>query len=428
MTKLELGRLRKHNQEVATGGVGTEDPKDVRHTVEETLADFTKQVQFTRKGLKEDKHGRKIKPRDISLGQAVQAYYGFKDVSKFLNTLDIYEGSDTIQDAAQRLGCDNLNKSSMEQLMIDHSEFANPMNTGDIDTSFRFIIPEIFTNAIRVGYQHASLHQNWIGSTLNMAQQKVTMPLILRGDGMPSRVNEGANIPLGSIKFSKKEVNLFKIGTGFSITDELLMASNLDLLFLFLQEVGNDMAIGADSQAFSILINGEQEDGSESAPVVGVQNVMNGFTYKDIKKVFTRMTRLSLPVDRIISGEDDGIDITSIDKFEGFQGQSKISSIRSVIGVPEKFDMDTYVLPANQIMFLNKMRAMVKLQYRGMMTERRRNPQNQTEELFISDWINFAIVKRDARVIQDKSVAIETNGFPSYMDVDTRINQSYQQL
>lgn len=427
MTKLDLGRVRKHNAEVATGGVGTEKPDDIRHTVEESLADFTKQVQFTRKGKMEDKKGKLIAPYDISLKKAVQNYYGFKDVSQFLNTFEVYEGYHSIHELARRFGCDNLNQASMEQFMIEHSQFANPMNTSDIDSTHRFIIPEIFTNAIRTGYEAASLHQNWIASTMNMAQQKATMPLILRGDGMPSRVNEGANIPLGSIKFGRKDVSLFKIGTGFSITDELLMASNLDLLYIYLQEVGNDMSIGADSQAFSILINGEQADGSESAPVVGV-GVVGPFLYKDLKKVFTRMTRLNTPCDRLITGEDDGIDITGIDRFEGFQGQSRLSSIRSIIGVPEKFDMDTYVLPANKILYLNKSRAMIKLQYRGMMTERRRNPQNQTEELFISDWINFAIVKRDARVIQDKSVTLVASPFPSYMDVDTRINNAYAAL
>lgn len=252
--------------------------------------------------------------------------------------------------------------------------------------------------------------------------------MILRGDGMPSVVNEGANIPVGSLQFNKKDVTIFKVGTGFRITDELLMASQIDMLYLFLQEVGNDMAIGADSQAMLTLINGEQADGSESAPLVGVAVTANGFTYKDIKKVFTRMTRLGIPADRMITGEDDGIDITSIDRFEGFQGQTKLASIRSIIGVPDQFTQDTYVMPANQIMYLNSRRAMVKLQYRGMMTERRRNPQNQTEELYISDWINFAIVKREARVLQTKASTIGAQPFPSYMDIDGRINQSFQAL
>lgn len=429
MAKLELSKLRRHNREVAAGNAGTEDVNDVRETVEETLVDFTKQVQKIRKGQAQDRKGNKLAPHDISLEQAVKNYYGFKDVNQFLVSLDVHARSHGFQELARRFGVDGINKESMERMLLAHSEsFANPMGTTEIDSAFRFIIPEIFTNAIRLGYQHASLHQNWIGGTQNLSTETLKMPFILRGDGMPSKVNEGANIPMGSIAFGKKEVTVFKIGTGFKITDELLMASTLDLLSIFLSEVGNDMAIGADSQAFSVLINGEQADGSESAPVVGVDNTTNGFAYKDIKKVFTRMKRLNQPANRIVAGEDDGINITGIDRFEGFQGQTRLASIRSIIGVPEVFDIDTYVLPANKILYVNQNRAMIKLQYRGMMTERRRNPQNQTEELYISDWINFAIVKRDARVVQDKSVTIGASPFPSYMDVDARINQAYQSI
>lgn len=432
MAKLELSKLRRHNREVAAGNVGTENSNDVRETVEESLVDFTKQVQNIRRGLARDKRERVIPAYDISLSEAVREYFGFKDVTQFLSSLDVKGKQHSIQHLGQRFGVQSINAIEMENLLIDHSQktlsFANPMGTTEIDSTYRFIIPEVFTNAIRLGYQHASLHQNWISSTQNLSQDTLKMPFILRGDGMPSKVNEGANIPMGSIAFGKKDVSVFKIGTGFKITDELLMASTLDLLSIFLQEVGNDMAIGADSQAFSVLINGEQADGSESAPVVGVLVTANGFTYKDIKKVFTRMKRLNQPASRIVAGEDDGIDITGIDKFEGYQGVSKLASIRSIIGVPEVFDIDTYVLPASKILYVNKDRAMIKLQYRGMMTEKRRNPQNQTEELYISDWINFAIVKRDARVIQDKSVTIVASPFPSYMDVDARINNSYQTL
>lgn len=424
----KLGRIQKHHMELAKTGTGLELPKDVRDTLEDDLPEFTKEIAMTRKGMMEDTKGNAIPPYSLSLHEALELNYGIKSVNEYISAFGLRAKGSSMKDLARRFGIDNLSKAVMEKLLIEHSEFSQPMNTADIDSAFRFIIPEIFTSAIRVGYEHAVLHQNWIGSTINMAQETLKMPLILRGDGMPSVVNEGADIPVGSIKFGKKEVNVLKIGTGFIITDELLMASSLDLLFIFLQEVGNDMSIGADSLAFNVLVNGEQADLSESAPVVGVLNTANGFTYKDLKKVFTRMNRLKQPADRIISGEDDGIDLTSIDKFEGFNGQTRLASIRSIIGVPERFDVDTYVLPANQILYVNMSRAMVKLQYRGMLTERRRNPKNQTEEMYISDWINFAIVKRDARVIQDKSVTIVASPFPSYMDVDTRINNSFASL
>lgn len=428
MAKIDLSKVRLHNREVGKGGAGKESQTDVRDTIESDLPDFCVRLQKIRKGLAQNAKGVQLRPVDMPFEKALKTQYGFENLAAFLEVFGISPKTSSIRDLARVFGVDNLTPVTMENFMIDHSNFANPMSTADIDSSFRFIIPEIFANAIRLGYVHGSLHQNWIGSTQNMATEKLVMPQILRGDGMPSKVNEGANIPMGSIAFGKKEVTIFKIGTGFKITDELLMASSLDMLSIFLGEVGNDMAIGADSQAFLVLVNGEQADLSESAPVVGVINTSNGFTYKDIKKVFTRMNRLRQPADRMITGEDDGVDITGIDKFEGFQGETRLASIKSIIGVPDKFDMDTYVLPANKIMYLNKEKAMVKLQYRGLMTERRRNPQNQTEELYISDWINYAIIKRDARVIQDKSVTIVASPFPSYMDVDSRINESYKSL
>lgn len=425
--KLELKRLRAHNREVAKGGVGLEESKDVRETVEEKLGAFSKQVMETRLGKRQDEKGNQIPAYDLSLEEAVRGYFGFKDVAAFFKSLDIRTGSFSIHQVAKRFGLDHVSTSKMEGLLLDHSSFANPMTTADVASDFRFILPEIFLNAIRTGYQHTSLHKNWIRNTINLTQEQAVMPLILRGDGMPSKVNEGANIPMGSIKFGKKTVSVFKIGTGFSITDELLMASSLDLLFIFLEEVGNDMAIGADAQAFTVLMNGEQADGSESSPEIGTENGTS-FQYKDLKRVFTRFTRLGTPADRIIAGEDDGIDLTSIDRFEGFQGQSRLANIKSIIGVPDSFNIDTWLLPANKILYVAPSRAMVKLQYRGMLTERRRNPQNQTEEMFVSDWINFAIVKRDARLLQNKSLLYSGNGFPAYMDVDSRINATYQNL
>lgn len=428
MGKIEFKNFKKHNLEVSKGGVGIESPIDMRDTLMEKLPEFCKAIQEVRVGKAVNKKGVQQKARDVSFGAAIREVFGMKDMAQFLKMFDIYPGTHSLNDLASELGVESLSKSTMEKFLIEHSEFANPFSTKDIDSTFRFIIPEIFTNAIRLGYEASQNHQNWIVKEISMPNRTLTMPMILRGDGMPSKINEGANIPMGSLSFARKDVKIFKIGTGFQITDELLMDSQLDLLYIFMGEVGNDMAIGADSQAIYTLINGEQASGSESAPVIGVINTTNGFTYPDLKRAFTRMKRMNQPASRLITGEDDAINITGIDRFEGFQGQTKLASIQSIVGVPEKFENDVYVMPANKIMFLAPQKTMVKLKYRGMMIERRRNPQNQTEEMFVSDWTNFAIVKRDGRLIMDKSVTIGASPFPSYMDVDTRISESYQTL
>ena len=422
----DLTKLIEHNLSLSKNGVGTMSHTEVKDQTLESLEGFAKNVQNLRRGTSEDSKGNKINPIDLSLDDAIKVSYGC-DTPQFLSNLGIFTNSMSLETAARELGCDNLTNLELQNLMISHGSFSagSPAHTNDISSDHRFIIPELITSAIRVGYEHTAMHNNWTASTQNMSKRKVTMPQILRGDGQMTKINEGADIPMGSVQFGQKEANTFKVGTGFAITDELVIESTLDMLFLFMQEVGNDMSIGADVLALDVLLKGEQSDLSESAPVVGV-NTPGQFTYKDIKRVFTRMKRLGQPASRIITGEEDGIDITDIDKFQGFDGPSKLANIRSILGVPEVFDIDTHGVPDDQAIFVNPTKALVKLKFRGMITEKRRNPRNQTEEMFISDHIGFAIIKRDARVILDKSLDFSVAGFPDYMDIDARIKEGFK--
>jgi hypothetical protein len=434
MAKIKLENFKRHNLEEGKGGVGTESPIDIRETLEEKLGEFCKGLEDVRRGSIESSKGKKYKPRDVSFEKALKAKFGFENLAHFLRVFELDMQTDSLADLGKIFGQSVVTKATMNDMLVAHSDmsvmsnigsFGTPANTKEIDSTFRFILPEIFTNAIRLGYEASQQSQKWIAKTINMSQRTLVMPLIFRGDGMPAKINEGGNIPVGSLSFGRKNVNVFKVGTGFDYTDELINDSALDMLYLFMGEVGNDMAIGADTQAINVLINGEQADGSESAPIVGVLNTTTGFTYADLKKVFTRMKRMNQPANRLITGEDDGIAITSIDRFEGFMGPTKLASISTIIGVPDQFENDVYVMPANEIMFLNPAKAMVKLQYRGLQMEKQRNPQNQTERMYVSDYLNFAIVKRDARVIQTKASTIGAAPFPAYMDIDTRISASY---
>ena len=122
-----------------------------------------------------------------------------------------------------------------------------------------------------------------------------------------------------------------------------------------------------------------------------------------------------------------------LEQFKGFAGDTKLGNINGIMAKVLSLANDIWVMPSNQVMLLDPTKAMAKLKYRGMKTETRRNPQNQEDELFVSDHIGFAILRRDARVILDKSVAYnstagETGGFPTYMDVDSRINNAFKNL
>lgn len=423
MAILDKQRLRKHFQAAkANNGIGTEQPTDVRDTIEKGLDSFIKGVYETRQGIAQDDKGNRIAAYDVSLDEAVAAEFG-GDLQQFYRGLGIYTGSDSMLSVGKRFGIDNLNVATFVQMLVDSSTFAAnaPTNTTGISTDFRFILPELVLNAVRLGAEIGAQNPNWYQTTQTMTMRKATMPQIQRGNAGIRRINEGADLPTGTLRFGKKEVETYKVGTGFVITDELMFEATLDMLFLFMQEVGFDMAIGTDVAAIDTLINGDQLDGSESAPVVGVADTSKGFQFIDLQKVFTRMQRLGIPANRIIAGEDDGIGITNIDKFQGFQGAQKLASIASILGVPNVFNLDTFPLPADQILFLNPTRALARLKYRGLLVEKRRNPSNQTDELYVSDHIGFSIIKRDARLLLDRSVTIQEAPFPPYMDIDARI-------
>jgi len=431
LTKEQYKSLRTHNKNVMAKSAGTLSKKEVRSHYESSVGDFVGEVLKTRSGRLVDSFGRPIAANDISLNQALQAYYGV-DLMTWLKQMEVYGGSDTMYTMARRFGVDNLSAGSMESLLIKHSEFDGLNTTDDIDKSFRWIIPEVILAAIRTDYEAMSMHQNWIATTQNLTQRTAKMPLIKRGNATPRKIGEGESIPFGTISFGEKQVEVYKVGTGFKITDELVEASSLNLLFNFLGEVGTDMSLATDVEALNILVNGEQADGSESAPVVGVDTTSQ-FSYKDLKRVVARMERLRRSVTRIITGEDDGLDISLLEEFKGFAGDTKLGNLQGILGKVLSLDNDIYTVPTNQVMLVAPQKAMAKLQYRGMKTERRRNPQTQEDEIFVSDYVGFAILRRDARVLIDKSVAYnatagQTGGFPTYMDIDKRLATQFKNL
>lgn len=431
LTKDQFKSLRIHNANVMTKSTGTLTATEVRNNYEASLGDFVSQVLKTRSGNKVDSYSRPIAANDVSLNEALKSYYGV-DLTTFLAQMEIYSKNDTLFTMGQRFGHDNLSSGSMQSLIVEHSAFDGLNTTDDINKAFRWIIPEVVMAAIRTDYEASSMHNNWVATSQNITQRNAKIPLIKRGNATPRKIGEGESIPFGTISFAEKSVEVFKVGTGFKITDELVEASSLNLLFNFLGEVGVDMSLASDVEALNVLVNGEQADNSESSPVIGVGTV-NEYSYKDLKRVVARMERLRRAVTRIITGEDDGLDIALLEEFKGFPGDTKLGNLDGIMGKVLSLANDIYIVPPNQVLLLAPKKAMLKLQYRGMKTESRRNPQTQEDELFVSDYIGFAIMRRDARVLLDKSIAYdpvagEVGGFPTYMDIDKRLNTQFKYL
>lgn len=426
VTVEKLNKLREHNKAVMSGVSGVLDNNEVRGIYEESFADFVNNIIQTRLGRAQDKKGRVIPAFDLSFDAALRHAYGV-DMRSYLKQMEIYMGTDTLHSVASRFGNDNLTVSVLSNSLIKHSQFDGLNSTGDINSEWRFIIPEMIMAAIRTDYEASSLHNNWIATTQTVNARDIKMPFIKRGNATPRKIEQAESIPFGTVAFGQKSATLYKVGIGFKLTDELVDQSSLDMLFNFLGEVGTDMSIAGDVEALNILVNGEQEDGSESAPVIGTIDGTT-FSYKDIKRGVSRLERLKRPVTRILYGEDDGLDINLLEQFKGFAGGTTLGQINGLMGKILSLQEDVYVMPTNQLMLLAPTKAMAKLKWKGMKTETRRNPQNQEDEIFVSDYIGFAILRRDGRLILDKSIPYAQNGFPSYMDIDSRIGVSFKHI
>lgn len=439
----KLQKLVAHNKAIYGGSkVGTLKKTEVRDAYEENLNDFATEVVLTREGKFKDHYGRAIPAHDVSITDAIGYHFGIFApnqingvslnakqrklyvIQQFLRQNDVAMGVDTLSSLAQRFGNSNLTTANVQQLMVKHGQFA-VNNTSQIDGDYRFLIPELILSAIRLDYEADGLFNQWIASTTNISSDEIKMPQILRGNAVPRIIGEAESIPFGTVKFGQKKAGVRKIGVGFKITDELMDKSSLDMLFRFLGEVGTDMAIGTDVEAFNVLMNGEQADGSESAPVVGVDST-GDFSFKDIRRVTGRGKRLKRNYGRVVTGENDGIDLSLLPEFKGFNGSAVLAKMESILGVPDALKNDIWSMPENQVLFVDAANAMTQLKYKGMKTETRRNPQNQEEEIFVSNHIGFAITRRDARVILDSSKDFATNGFPPYMDIDARINNAFK--
>lgn len=84
-------------------------------------------------------------------------------------------------------------------------------------------------------------------------------------------INEGARIPIRSLRTSEKSVKFFKFGGGFEFTYEFERRASLDLITPYAARMQREVEIGQTAIATSMLINGDGVNGA--APVVNASDI-----------------------------------------------------------------------------------------------------------------------------------------------------------
>lgn len=353
-------------------------------------ADFIKELPQMVQQLDAFRQGNNnVLPTDISLSEFVSNRYG-------LDLNDYYE----------KLGI-NTKKDTMQNI------FSMP------DQSIRWLVPEIIRSAIYLGMKEAPFYPNIIASDQSINGLSAIMPFVNPSDAAPAKVNEAETIPLGTVSFGQKTVKLFKIGKGFKITDEVKNYVSLDVMSIFIRDFGVQLGYALDTLALDVAINGNQADGSESAPIIGVYDNAAGIQYKDLLRVWVRASRLGRGFRTMVGGEDQAIHILDLDEFKNRQSGTTTATLNLKTPVPNSADFYIHPgVPENQVLLIDPKAALIKLTARQLTLESERIVSNQTEATYATITTGFSKMYQDAALLLDGSQKFTSAGFPDYMNVD----------
>jgi hypothetical protein len=286
------------------------------------------------------------------------------------------------------------------------------------DTSARYLIPEIIRDALRLGLRKNPIWTEIIASEQTISQPQITIPHINMSEADPVYLGQAETIPDGSLSYGSKTLKIRKMGKGIKIPYEVVQYVSINVLAIFLQDFGIKLNRGIDGLAIDCLINGEQANGSESAPLVGVQTP-GILKYRDLLKVWIRMARIGRTPSAMIGGEESAIDTLDMDEFKIRHAGTteKVLDLRTPIPQGSAYFIHG-AMPSTQTLVLDRTAALIKYNAQPLLIEDDQIVSKQVLETYASLTTGFGILYRDARVLIDKSLSFASNGFPSYMDVD----------
>lgn len=292
----------------------------------------------------------------------------------------------------------------------------NLISTPDMDV--RWIIPEVFRTALLLGYRAAPIYPNVIAAEEQMRGLTQIMPYINMSEAAPMYVGEGETIPLGAVSYGSKQFRIYKVGRGIKLTDEVVQYASLNLVSIFMRDFGVKMGHATDVLAINCLMNGEQTDGSESAPVVGVA-AAGSLTYKDLLTIWVRMGRLGRIPSTIIGGEAIAIDTLNLTEFKTPIMGSPRETLVLKSPVPQSTNFFVHGnVAANQAIITDPTASMIKFNGWPLKVESERIVSNQTEAFYVTLQTGFAKLFTDATIVVDRSQLIGAAPLPAAMNAD----------
>jgi hypothetical protein len=295
------------------------------------------------------------------------------------------------------------------------------LNTSEMN---RWLFPEIFRDAIRRGIEYTPFHPSLIAAEETINGTGLTMPFmdftqgIDRDEVRLRDTNEGATITEGEIvTWAEKQVTIKKKARGLKQTYESIMFTPIDLAAIYFEELGTQLGADLDRDLINIALNGDQADGSESAPVIGAA-VAGTLAYTDLTRAWIRFQRIGRNSSVMLTSEADAITILNMPEFQRtvFPGAQTPSGITLNVRTPLPSSQDIFVhdsIPTGKIVFVDTARAFIQLTAMPLLIESEKIVSRQIEGEYVSIITGFANVFKDGRLVLDYTSNLVTNPGPN---------------
>lgn len=317
-------------------------------------------------------------------------------------------------------GCDKEGIFDMNHLYHELGINPSTMTVSqliDLDQDSRWLVPEIFRDAIRKGIRTSPYYNRLIASSETIAQPQANLPFLELSDAEPEETAEGETISKGNITYGNKTTDIYKQAIGISITYEAIQYTSINLLTIFLQDVGVKLGHKLNNAAVEVLVNGDQEDGSEASATIGVANIVDNLTFRDLVYAWIRASRLGRRYDNIVTSERGANLLLNLPEFKNKQSGTAFSSLIINESLPNQSQVFVSgQLDEHQFIVLDPRFAMVQLTSSPLNVEGDKIISKQIQEAYSSITTGFAVLFRDARVIIDDSLDVAINDFPVWME------------
>lgn len=331
-----------------------------------------------------------------------------KDVSLKGFLTETFDGDMTPEKFYRELGID-MRDMTVEKML----------NTSELN---RWLFPEIFRDAIRRGLEYTPFHSGLVAAEETINGTGITMPFmdftdIDRDEVRLRDTNEGATITEGEIiAWSEKQVTIKKKARGLKQTYESIMFTPIDLAAIFFEELGTQLGADLDRDLIEIALNGDQADGSESAPVIGAA-VAGTLAYQDLTRAWIRFRRIGRNSSVMLTGEADAITILNMPEFQRTLPANGVapSGVTLNVATPLPTSQDIFVhdaIPAGKIILVDRARAFVQLTAMPLLIESEKIVSRQIEGEYVSIITGFANIFRDGRLVLDYTTTLVTNPGP----------------